>query len=97
MRQHSLTYVPYIAYHCDASTYVCFHFDWFAVPQEEDGPNLTLLEERLTTLRAGSEFRPTPRRPFWCLMYLIPDHHNPTGTSISEGETEHDTNRQTAQ
>ncbi|XP_043202050.1 2-aminoadipate transaminase-like isoform X1 [Amphibalanus amphitrite] len=55
-----------------------------SVPLEEDGPNLALLEQQLTKLRAGCQFTPTPRRPFWCLMYLIPDHHNPTGASISE-------------
>ena len=56
------------------------------VAMEEDGPDMTKLEKQLTELRSGSKFKPTPRRPFWSLMYLIPDHHNPTGTSISEGE-----------
>ena len=56
------------------------------VAMEEDGPDMTKLEKQLTELRTGSKFKPTPRRPFWSLMYLIPDHHNPTGTSISEGD-----------
>lgn len=58
----------------------------WTVPVTSGGMDMDVLERKLVKHRELAEFRPTPRQPYWSMVYVIPDHQNPTGTCMSPGE-----------
>ena len=62
-------------------------FLWCTVLMDEEGINPDELEKALKANSASRErWKPTARRPFWAMLYIIPTFHNPTGICLSPGK-----------
>lgn len=53
---------------------------------DKDGIDPDALEAAIESHHAArQQWRPTPLRPYWAMLYLVPQFQNPTGVCLSQG------------
>jgi len=55
-----------------------------AVDCDDEGINIQLLEEQLKCCRAKSQHVATEKKPYWAMLYLLTQFHNPKGICYTE-------------
>ena len=54
---------------------------------DEDGIDPDALEKTIEAQSASrQQWQPTESRPYWAMLYLIPQFQNPTGSCLTPGQ-----------
>ena len=60
--------------------------NYLVVPIDSQGIDVDALERSIEELGdVRSQWKATPTRPYWAMVYLVPNFQNPTGFCISPG------------